>query len=126
MIVAGIGFRAQATTAALRAALDAAQNAAPAGCNITALAVFAEKADSPALQALARDTNLTLHALTRDQIAQTPTPTQSPRIQTLFATGSLAEALALTAAGPGARLITPRHTSPDGTATAALAESLTP
>lgn len=126
MIVAGLGFRANAPLASLRAALDAAQDAAPAGCTITALATLTDKAASPAIRALAHDTNLPLHTLTRAQIAQTPTPTQSPRIQTLFATGSLAEALALTAAGPGARLITPRHTSPDGTATAALAESPTP
>ena len=126
MIVAGLGFRANVTAASLRAVLDAAQHAAPAGCNFTALATLADKAATPALQTLAQDANLPVHALKRDQIAQIATPTQSPRIQTLFATGSLAEALALAAAGPGARLLTPRHTSPDGTATAALAESLTP
>ncbi|HZV10809.1 MAG TPA: precorrin methylase, partial [Novosphingobium sp.] len=43
-----------------------------------------------------------------------------------FGTGSLAEALALVAAGPGARLIAPRHISTDGMATAAIAQRSLP
>jgi cobalt-precorrin 5A hydrolase len=41
----------------------------------------------------------------------------------MFGTGSIAEASALVAAGPGARLRGPRAVSADGTATAAIAEA---
>ncbi|MHA6346914.1 cobalamin biosynthesis protein, partial [Roseivivax sp. CAU 1761] len=39
-----------------------------------------------------------------------------------YDTGSVAEAAALAAAGPGARLLGPRAVSPDGCATCALAQ----
>jgi cobalt-precorrin 5A hydrolase len=50
------------------------------------------------------------------------TITQSPRVQALRGVGSVAEAAALAAAGPNARLLGPRAVSACGTATAALAE----
>ena len=50
------------------------------------------------------------------------TPTQSQLITEKFGTGSVAEAAALAAAGPRARLITTRTVSQDRTATAAIAE----
>jgi cobalt-precorrin 5A hydrolase len=50
------------------------------------------------------------------------TPTQSPRVKARFGTGSLAEAAALAAAGPGAQLLARRSQSADGAATAAIAE----
>jgi cobalt-precorrin 5A hydrolase len=52
--------------------------------------------------------------------------TQSPRVQALRGVGSVAEAAALAAAGPGARLLGPRAVSACGTATAALAEAARP
>ena len=52
------------------------------------------------------------------------TLTQSGRVQALKGAGSVAEAAALAAAGPGARLRGPRAVSADGTATAAIAEGL--
>ncbi len=54
------------------------------------------------------------------------TPTRSPRILARFGTGSLAEACALIAAGPGARLVQARVISADGCVTAALAQSERP
>jgi cobalt-precorrin 5A hydrolase len=48
--------------------------------------------------------------------------TQSARVRERFGTGSVAEASALAAAGPGARLLGPRVISGDGLATAAIAE----
>lgn len=54
------------------------------------------------------------------------TPTRSPRILARFGTGSLAEACALVAAGPGARLVQARVISANGCVTAALAQSERP
>jgi len=69
---------------------------------------------------------LPLHAVSLDRLRNQPTLTQSARVASLYGTGSLAEAAALAAAGPGARLLGPRATSQDGKATAALAERSTP
>ena len=115
MKVAGIGFRAAAPLSALRQALDLAE---AAGGRVTALATTPEKADVPALCALARERGLPILPI---PVAGVPTQTQSPRVQAQFGTGSLAEAAALQAAGPGARLTVPRLITPDGQATAAIA-----
>ena len=115
MKVAGIGFRAAAPLSALRQALDLAE---AAGGRVTALATTAEKADAPALRALAQERGLPILPVS---VQDVPTQTQSPRVQARFGTGSLAEAAALQAAGSGARLTVPRLTTPDGQATAAIA-----
>lgn len=111
--IAGLGFRQAAPAASLHALV------AEAG-PLSALATLAAKA--PALQPLADRMGLPLIALSPDDVAGIATPTQSPRMIARFGTGSLAEALALAAAGPGARLIGPRQVSRDGTATIALAQ----
>jgi cobalt-precorrin 5A hydrolase len=115
MIVAGLGFRSKASTASLRDALTRA------GGNPDALATAAEKAAAPALQALSRETNLPIIAVA--DLTGQPTATNSPRVAALKGTGSVAEAAALAAAGPDARLIAPRVISADRMATAALATS---
>jgi cobalt-precorrin 5A hydrolase len=118
MRVAGIGFRGAAPLASLRAALEAAGG--PAG--LAALATVATKAEAPELRALARDLDLPIRAIPGPDLAAQVTLTRSPRVEALHGTGSLAEAAALAAAGPGARLLGPRATAPDGMATAAIAE----
>jgi cobalt-precorrin 5A hydrolase len=55
-------------------------------------------------------------------LAGIDTPTQSKLVAEKFGTGSVAEAAALVAAGPRARLIATRTVSQDRTATAAIAE----
>jgi cobalt-precorrin 5A hydrolase len=55
-------------------------------------------------------------------LAGIATPTQSQLVSEKFGTGSIAEAAALAAAGPRARLIATRVVSRDRTATAAIAE----
>ncbi|WP_122074148.1 cobalamin biosynthesis protein [Pseudophaeobacter sp. EL27] len=125
MRVAGFGFRADATVADLRNAL------ALTGARPDALASLTAKAAAPALQNLAQELALPLIALQEEDIAGEQTLTCSPRIKSRFGTGSVAEACALVAArqGPGpqrSRLITPRVTTADGMATAALAERLEP
>jgi cobalt-precorrin 5A hydrolase len=120
--VAGFGFRAAATTAALQDALAAAGG--PQG--LTALATAAEKADAPALLALAQALALPVRGIGPEALEAQTTTTRSPRIETRLGTGSLAEAAALAAAGPGARLTGPRVVSQDRTATAAIAEGPSP
>jgi cobalt-precorrin 5A hydrolase len=59
-------------------------------------------------------------AVTGVAVAGVATPTQAPRVQALYGTGSVAEAAALVGAGPGARLVTPRQVI--GGVTIAVAE----
>lgn len=115
MRVAGFGFRTGADISALRAALAAAQ-----GAHLTALASV--KAEDTALQALATEMGLPLIAVPAEALAGIVTITQSPRMLARFGTGSVAEAAALYAAGPGATLLGPRVASPCGRAVAAIAE----
>ncbi|MCF4167390.1 cobalamin biosynthesis protein [Zavarzinia compransoris] len=122
MRVAGIGFRRVAGIESLRAALDAAGGTT----GVSLLATAAEKAEAPVLLALARDLGLPLRAVPRDLLSAQATATRSARTSEAFGTGSVAEAAALAAAGPGARLVAPRAVSPDGMATAAIAETEEP
>lgn len=114
MRVVGIGFRRDAPLSALRAAYDLVGPA-------EALATSAHKAEAPQIHALARSLGVTLHLIDAQTLAQQPVLSHSPAQHARFGTGSLAEAAALAAAGPGARLSGPRVTSPDRQATAALA-----
>ncbi|WP_149141323.1 cobalamin biosynthesis protein [Gemmobacter caeruleus] len=121
MRVAGIGFRAAAPLASLAAALAEVE---ARGGRAEALATLAVKAGADALQALARARGLPVLAL--PDLAGINTPTLSPRVQARFGTGSLAEAAALAGAGPGAHLTVARIATPDGMATAAMAEAPSP
>jgi cobalt-precorrin 5A hydrolase len=114
--VAGFGLRAAATAASLRAALAAAGG--PAG--LTALATVADKACHPALQTLAADLNLPLHPIPPERLAADASPARTPD---RYGNRSVAEAAALAAAGPAARLVVPRAISPDRLATCAVAAS---
>jgi cobalt-precorrin 5A hydrolase len=119
MRVAGFGFRKGATLAALQDALARAGGAA----GLTALATVDHKA--PALQSLADLLHLPIRAIPAAVLPNQLTLTQSARVSALYGAGSVAEAAALAAAGPGARLISARAQSGDGTATAAIAERVT-
>jgi cobalt-precorrin 5A hydrolase len=120
MIVAGFGLRSGTSLAALQDALRQAGGAA----GVTHLATLAAKAK--ALEPLAESLGLPVLALSPETLRDQPTLTQSGRVQAIHGTGSVAEAAALAAAGPGARLLGRRAVSSDGTATAALAERITP
>lgn len=117
MRVAGMGFRAGATLAQLRRTLELAE---ARGGPVDALATLPARAASAALRQLARSRGLTIHAVS---VAGVDTPSRSPRIMALHGTGSVAEAAALVAAGPGATLTLPRLRSPDGMVTCAIAET---
>ena len=116
MIVAGFGFRSEVTLEALQDALQGAGGAH----GVTHLATLAAKSEG--LRPLASDLGLPVVALDPEALRGVPTLTQSDRVEGMFGTGSVAEAAALAAGGPGARLRGPRAVSADGTATAAIAE----
>ena len=118
MIVAGFGFRTGADVAALRTALDAAQH----GCApVTTLAAPHDKL--ALVSDLAETLGLPVIAVAPDALQIPTTPTQSIASLEARQTGSVAEASALAAAGPGAQLLATRHISPDLMATCAIARS---
>ncbi len=116
MIVAGFGCRSEADDAVMRAAL------AGHGRTVSALATLTHKARL--LEPLADALALPLILIDPTAIRGVATPTQSAASLTAYGTGSVAEAVALTAAGRGARLIAARIISADGQATCALAEGV--
>ena len=118
MKVAGLGFKRDVTLASLREALAAAGG--PDG--LAAVATVSDKADAEALKLLARECGVPIKAVPADVLAGIDTPTQSKLVAEKFGTGSIAEAAALAAVGPRARLIVARVISQDRTATAAIAE----
>ena len=116
MIVAGFGFRQSATADSLADALARSGGAADA------LATPADLAEAAAFRALARRLRLPCRPVEPAALTAQATSTQSPASRASRGTGSVAEAAALAAAGPGARLLSPRVISADGRATCALAE----
>jgi cobalt-precorrin 5A hydrolase len=117
VIVAGFGFRAAADVAACKAALALAQGGHPA---VTALAAPHDKA--ALLAPLASALEVPLIAVTPEMLRSITTPTRSRFSLDARGTGSVAEAAALAAAGPNARLLTRRHVSPNRMATCAIAQ----
>ena len=118
MKVAGLGFKKDVTLASLREALAAVGG--PEG--LAAMATVSDKADAEPLKQLAQECGVPIRGVPADVLANIDTPTQSKLIIERFGTGSVAEAAALAAAGPRARLIATRVVSQDRTATAAIAE----
>jgi cobalt-precorrin 5A hydrolase len=98
MRVAGMGFRAGATGHDLVAALARVEGADA----VDALATLVAKAAD--LQRVFPQRRVIGVA-----VAGVDTPTRSPRIEAMHGTGSVAEAAALVAAGPGARLVSRRQ-----------------
>ena len=119
MIVAGFGFRAVASEAALEAALNAALQRAGMPV-LTAFATAADKADASALCALAQRLGLPITAIDSTNL-RLEDVTKVPHIPARYGAQSVAEAAALAAAGPGARLLVGRVASKDGMAMVAIA-----
>lgn len=115
-MIAGIGLRGSATVDDLHELL------ALAPARPQALATLSDKAAHPALLALCAATGLILHPIPRAALAGIPTLTQSLAQIARFGTGSLAEACALHAAGPGAALCGARQIARSARATMAFAE----
>lgn len=113
MIVAGLGFRKGVSAESLRAALRLVGRP-------EVLATAAGKEGEPGLRRLAAELGLPVIAVPHDRLAAQGIE-GSAKSMAIYGTGSVAEASALAAAGPGARLIVGRKTGPDGMAVAALA-----
>jgi cobalt-precorrin 5A hydrolase len=111
MIVAGIGLRPGTTEADVRACLDAALAAAELmpGTALR-LATLGSRAGEAGLIAVAKARKAELVAVPDEALAgyEAACATRSTRIAGLYGVGSVAEAAALAAAGPGAVLIQPR------------------
>lgn len=118
MIVAGFGFRAATSAESLRDAMAQAGGPAP-----DALATAADKAETRVFRAFAEGLGLPVRAVAAADLRAQETVSASPASRSARATGSVAEAAALAAAGPGARLLAPRAISADRMATCALAKS---
>ncbi|MEO1457418.1 MAG: cobalamin biosynthesis protein [Pseudomonadota bacterium] len=117
MIVAGFGYRQQATVESLADALERAAS----GHAVSALAVAAPKAGG-CVAALARRLAIPLHGVPVAALSAADTATPAPAVaEGRYGPGSPAEAAALVAAGPGAVLLAPRAVSTDGLATCAIA-----
>ena len=116
MIVAGFGCRSGADEAALRAALAAHGVAVAGGATLDHKAGLL----GPLPQALGVAPIL----FAPHDIRGLETRTQSAASLATYGTGSVAEAVALAAAGQDAKLIATRIISPDGQATCALAEGV--
>ncbi|MBV7392607.1 cobalamin biosynthesis protein [Mameliella sediminis] len=116
-VIAGFGFRSGATVDSLRDALHRA-----GGQGLTHLATAEDKAQSPVFQTLGETMGLPVVGIAPDLLqAQGTATTSNPSLEAR-GTGSVAEAAALAAAGPGAELIRTRVVSGDRMATCALAE----
>lgn len=112
MVIAGFGCRAEATAESFRSALAAT------GMRPDALAVPADRVGVIAPFA----GGIAVHAITVDLLQGIDTPTRSTVSMAARGVGSVAEAVALAAAGPGARIVVARVISSDRMATCAIAQ----
>lgn len=122
MIVMGMGFRAAAERASFESAYERAMGAF-GGDEVDVIATVASKMENAVLLAFAQSQSCEVQPVAETALAAVQTPTQSARVAERFGTGSVAEAAALAAAGPGAILLAGRVVSADGMATAAVARS---
>jgi cobalt-precorrin 5A hydrolase len=120
MRVVGLGLRAAASLEGVGALLRQLQISPP-----LTLALPAFRQAHPVVSRL-QAAGFRIVPIPEAVLQGVSTPTRSPRILARFGTGSLAEACALVAAGPGARLVQPRVISADGCVTAALAQAERP
>ncbi|WP_242458047.1 cobalamin biosynthesis protein [Halomonas sp. YLGW01] len=114
--VAGFGFRREARLGSLAEALDRLE--ARYG-PVDGLAAAASMRSM--VQALGEARGLATLSVPDEALASAETMTRSPYSRQARGTGSVAEAVALLAAGPGAVLLGPRLISTDRRATVALA-----
>ena len=113
MRVAGFGFRKAAGIDSFRSAL------ALTGSDVAALATVDSKLAG--LTGLAVELGVPVIGVSVQEMAELDLP-GSARVKKFYGTGSVAEASALMAAGPGARLVVSKVKSADGMAVAAIAE----
>jgi len=122
MVVAGVGCRRHAPSADVMAAIEAAfAGAGMAITSLRAIATTAAKHGEAGIAAAASSMGVPLLLVPPDDLAAASgrVVTRSERVIKVAGVPSVAEAAALAAAGPAARLIAPRVAV--GTATCALA-----
>lgn len=127
MIVAGIGCRRDAPAPDIEAAIRAALARANLGAGaLDVIATIAAKRGEAGIQATAEKLGIAIVVVAEADLkaAADRTATRSERVLALTGVPSVAEAAALAAAGPAARLISPRLVV--GAAACALAASDTP
>jgi cobalt-precorrin 5A hydrolase len=110
-LAVGLGLRPGTGTADIRACLDLALARIEAGtAEIGCIATVAARAAEPGLMALAADLGAPVIAIPDEALRgeDAGCATRSTRVVSLYGVGSVAEAAALAAAGPGASLILPR------------------
>ena len=94
---------------------------------IAGIATLDRKAHEAGLVEYCRDRHLPLHSFTADQLSQIPTANSSSRTQALVGCPSVAEAAAILAASPGAKLCVTKqifhHKDYLGRVTVAIAQS---
>ncbi|MFG6178293.1 cobalamin biosynthesis protein [Halomonas sp. THAF12] len=118
MRVAGFGFRRAATLASLTEALDRIETRhGPAD------RLAAAESMRPLVQALSETRGLETLGVPDHALATAETLTRSSHSRRARGTGSVAEAVAVLAAGPNGELLGPRLVSPDRRATAAMAST---
>lgn len=115
--IAGFGFRKGAELSSLLDALNAAGGAR----GLEAIATVEGKGSAGCFQALSDRLNVPVFLVAEADLPLAKVQTHSAKSQEMYGTGSLSEAAALLAAGPGARLIAARAISPDTMATCAIA-----
>jgi cobalt-precorrin 5A hydrolase len=122
-LVIGLGFRDEASAQSIAEVLAkiAAHAALPGVASV--IAVLEDKAAHPALLATAQATHLQIETVAADAMRQADArvATRSERVEKHRGVGSVCEAAALAAAGPGARLVVTRMVSADRHAAAAAA-----
>jgi cobalt-precorrin 5A hydrolase len=124
MIVAGIGCRKGASAREIGAAISAALSRAGLRAEVLdVVAAPAMKNSEPGIAAAAHDLGVPLVLVPQTELeaAGARTLTRSERVVALMGVPSAAEAAALAAGGPAARLLAPRTAV--GPATCALATS---
>lgn len=124
MIIAGVGCRRGASASEVKAAIGAALAACKLGFDVLGLIATAQaKADEPGIVDAATSLGARLVPVSQTALAQAGgrVVTKSERVQELFGVPSVAEAAALAAGGPDARLLAPRIVV--GPVTCALGEA---
>lgn len=110
-LIAGIGLRPGAGADEIRACLDLALDAARLRPDaVHRIATLRARADEPGLIALASGLGAGIVAISDEALKgfEAACATRSTRIAALYGVGSVAEAAALAAAGPGGALVQPR------------------
>lgn len=110
-LIAGIGLRPGTNEAEILACLDEALASAELSADaVQRFATLASRFNEPGIVSAARSRNAELVAIPDEALKgfEAACATRSTRIASLYGVGSVAEAAALAAAGPGGELIQPR------------------